>query len=243
MMKKIVVCLDVKDGRVVKGVKGEGFKDAGDPCEAAAYYCGEGADELVFLDITASVENREMMLDVMKKTAEKVSVPFTVGGGIRSVEDARRVVGAGAGRVSVGSAAVKHPELIAEIAKEFPVVAAVDVKDGYVCINGGHTVTERPAVEWAKECERLGACEILLTSFDADGTKAGYDIPLTRAVSDAVDIPVTASGGAGSLEDIYQGLTAGGAEKALVASLVHFRELSVRQIKEYLRGKGLEVVL
>jgi cyclase len=250
-MKKIVVALDVKDGRVVKSVRGVNFKDAGDPAEAAAHYSAAGADEIVLLDIMATVEKRGLFLDLLKKTVKSVSVPLVAAGGIRSVEDAEAIFAAGASKVSVGSAAVKRPALIAELAERFGserTVAAVDVKRGgdgadYVVVDGGHTLTDVEAVGWAVECQKLGAGEILLTSFDADGTKGGYDLTLTRKVADRVSIPVVASGGAGSLEDIYNGLTAGGAQAALVASLFHFEELTVRGVKEYLRGRGLEVMI
>ncbi|MCL2351171.1 MAG: imidazole glycerol phosphate synthase subunit HisF [Firmicutes bacterium] len=246
---KIIPCLDIKDGRVVKGVKFTDLKDARDPAEAAGYYCASGADELVFLDIAATVENRGTLLDVLRRTAAKVTVPLAVGGGIRSAEDAKAVLGAGASKVAVNTAAVRRPALIAELAGEFGserVVAAIDGMRGengkfLVCVNGGGTATDADAAEWAAECERLGAGEILLTSFDADGTKAGYDIEMTRAVADAVKIPVTASGGAGTLEHIYEALTAGGAQNALVASLFHFNELTVRQVKEYLKSRGIAV--
>jgi len=248
-MKKIVVALDVKDGRVVKSVKGVNFKDAGNPAEAAAHYSAAGADEIVLLDIMATVEKRGLFLDLLKKTVEVVNVPLVAAGGIRSVEDAEAILAAGASKVSVGSAAVKRPALIAELAERFgsgKIVTAVDVKRGsdgadYVVVDGGHTLTDVEAVGWAVECQRLGAGEILLTSFDADGTKGGYDLTLTRKVVDRISIPVTASGGAGSLEDIYDGLTEGGAQSALVASLFHFEELTVRGVKEYQRERGLEV--
>jgi len=246
---KIIPCLDIKNGRVVKGINFVNAVDAGDPSEAAEFYCKSGADELVFLDITATVENRGTLLEVLKRTAAKVSVPLCVGGGIRSVEDARLVMSAGANKVSVNSAAIKRPALIDELAAEFKresVVVAIDGKRGkngeyLTCINGGFELTNINAVKWAKECESRGAGEILLTSFDADGTKTGYDIEMTRAVSNAVKIPVTASGGAGTLEHIYDALTKGGAQNALVASLFHFKELTVRQVKEYLKSKGILV--
>jgi cyclase len=248
-VKKIIVALDVKDGRVVKSVKGVNFKDAGDPAEAAAHYSNAGADEIVLLDITATIEKRGLLLDLLRETAERVNVPLVAAGGIRSAEDAGAIFAAGAAKVSVGSAAVKRPALISELASKFgseKIVAAVDVKRGdggrdYVVIDGGHTITEVAAVEWAVECVKLGAGEILLTSFDADGTKAGYDLILTRTVADRVEIPVIASGGAGSLEDIYDGLTVGGAQSALIASLFHFEELTVRGVKEFLTDRGLEV--
>ena len=248
---KIVPCLDMKDGRVVKGVNFVNFKDAGDPAEIAEFYCKEGADELVFLDIAATVEDRGMMLDVLRRTAAKVNIPLAVGGGLRSVADCAAVFEAGASKASVNSAAIKRPELINELVASFGserVVVAIDARRGEngkycTCINGGLTVTEIDAVEWAKEAESRGAGEILLTSFDLDGTKKGYDIEMTRAIADAVNIPVTASGGAGTLEHIYEAVTAGGAKSALVASLFHFRELTIQQVKEYLRDKGIAVRL
>jgi len=246
---KIIPCLDIENGRVVKGINFVNAVDAGDPSQVAEYYSKSGADELVFLDITATVENRGTLLEVIKRTAAKVSVPFAVGGGIRSVEDAKAIFAAGASKVSINSAAIKRPMLIDELAKEFKsqsVVVAIDGKRGkngeyLTCIDGGFKLTDIDAVKWAKECEKRGAGEILLTSFDADGTKQGYDIEMTRAISDAVKIPVTASGGAGSLEHIFDALTKGGAQNALVASLFHFKELTVRQVKEYLRSKGVNV--
>jgi len=247
-MKKIIPCLDIKNGRVVKGVNFTDLKDAGDPAEIAEFYSKSGADEIVFLDITATVEGRGTMLDVIRRTAENVKgrTPIAVGGGIRSVEDAAAVIEAGANKVGVNSAAVKRPELIAELAAKFNVVAAIDGRRAStgnfcVCINGGNELTNIDAIEWAKQCEQLGAGEILLTSFDADGTKAGYDLEMTRAIADAVNIPVTASGGAGSLEHIYEALTVGGAANALVASLFHFNELTIPQVKEYLKSKGVAV--
>jgi cyclase len=248
-VKKIIVALDVKNGRVVKSVKGVNFKDAGDPAEAAAHYSAAGADEIVLLDIMATIEKRGLFLDLLRETVEKVSVPLVAAGGIRSVESAEAILAAGAAKVSVGSAAVKRPALLAELSAKFgreKIVAAVDVKRGpdggdYVVVDGGHTLTDVEAVGWAVECQRLGAGEILLTSFDADGTKGGYDLILTRRVADKVAIPVTASGGAGSLEDIYDGLTVGGAKAALVASLFHFEELTVRDVKEFLKDRGLAV--
>jgi len=241
--------MDMKDGRVVKGVNFVDLKDAGDPAEIAAFYSKSGADELTFLDIAATVENRGTMLEVLRRTAEKVSIPLAVGGGIRSVDDAARVIEAGASKVSVNSSAVARPALIGELAAKFgqkSVIVAIDGKRGMdgklcACVKGGTQLTEIDIVEWAIECEKQGAGEILLTSYDADGTKAGYDLEMTRAVADAVKIAVTASGGAGSLEHIYDALTVGGARNALVASLFHFNVLTVRQVKEYLRDKGINV--
>jgi len=246
---KIIPCLDIKDGRVVKGVKFTELRDAGDPAEIAEFYSNAGADEVVFLDIAATVEGRGTMLEVIRKASAKVNCPITVGGGIRSIEDARAVIAAGASKVGVNSAAVKRPQLICEIAAEFDVVVAIDSKrseDGkyLVCTDGGFKLTNLDAVAWARQCSELGAKEILLTSFDEDGTKSGYDLEMTRAVADAVSskgVPVTASGGAGSLEHIYAALTVGGASNALVASLFHFNELTIPQVKAYLKEKGVKV--
>jgi cyclase len=248
---KIIPCLDIKNGRVVKGINFENLKDAGDPSEIAQHYSEAGADEVVFLDITATVEGRGTMLDVIRRTSESVrgKTPIAVGGGIRSVADAKAVIEAGADKVGVNSAAVNRPELIRELAQAIGsenVIAAIDGKRGqdgkfYVCINGGKTLTDLDAVEWAKQCEVLGAGEILLTSFDADGTKAGYDLEMTRAIADSVSIPITASGGAGTLEHIYEALTKGGAANALVASLFHFNELTIPQVKSYLKEKGVKI--
>ena len=249
MYCKIIPCLDIKDGRVVKGVNFADLKDAGDPAQIAEAYSKSGADEVVFLDITATVEERGTMLDVIKRTAANVTIPITVGGGIRSVEDARAVMEAGANKVGVNSAAVANPDLINELAAAFGsenVVAAIDGKRApsgkyCVCVNGGLQTTSIDAIEWAVECEKRGAGEILLTSFDADGTKAGYDLEMTAAIAEAVSIPVTASGGAGSLEDIYMALTVGKAKNALVASLFHFGELTIKQVKDYLKDRGIAV--
>lgn len=248
---KIIPCLDVKDGRVVKGVNFVDFKDAGDPAEVAEYYCKAGADELVFLDIAATTENRATMVDILKRTAERVNIPLSVGGGIRSVADFERVFAAGADKCSINSAAVNNPDLINEASGKFGkerVIVAIDAqrnnKGGYdVCINGGFYNTYMDAVEWAKEVEKRGAGEILLTSVDFDGTKKGYDIAMTKAISSAVSIPVTASGGAGTLEHIYEAVTEGGASAALAASLFHFRELEIMQVKQYLKDKGVNVNL
>jgi len=247
--KRIIPCLDVKNGRVVKGVNFVDFKDAGDPVEAAEFYNSAGADELVFLDIAATFEGRDTMIDVVKRTAAKVTIPLTVGGGIRTVDDIRRILDAGAEKISINSAAIKRPELIDEAAGEFGserIVVAIDgarrVGGGFdVVINGGNLKTEIDAIEWAQEVFRRGAGEILLTSMDGDGTKSGYDIELTKAVSSAVPIPVIASGGAGTLEHFYEALTEGGADGALAASLFHFKELEIKQVKEYLHSKGIVV--
>ena len=247
--KRIIPCLDVKGGRVVKGTNFVGLRDAGDPVELAATYDLEGADELVFLDITASVEERKAMLDVINKTAGEVFMPLTVGGGISTVDDIRNALRAGADKTSVNSAAVKNPQLIAEGAKLFGsqcIVLAIDARrcgeDKWeVYVHGGRTPTGIDAVEWAKQGVALGAGEILLTSMDADGTKNGYDIPLTKAVSEAVNVPVIASGGAGKLEDFYEVLAEGGADAVLAASVFHYKTFTIQQVKEYLRDRGIEV--
>ena len=249
--KRIIPCLDVKDGRVVKGTNFVSLRDAGDPVELASLYEKEQADELVFLDITASLEKRKSMVDVIERTAREVFMPLTVGGGITSIEDMRAVLMAGADKTSLNSAAVKNPDLIRQGAEAFGnqcVVLAVDAKkrgenSWEVYIQGGHTPTGLDVLEWVKRAVDLGAGEILLTSMDADGTKDGFDIPLTRAVADAVPVPVIASGGAGSLDDFYKVLTAGGADAALAASVFHYGTFTVRQVKEYLRSKGVEVRL
>ena len=249
--KRIIPCLDVKDGRVVKGTNFVSLRDAGDPVELASLYEKEQADELVFLDITASLEKRKSLVDVIERTAREVFMPLTVGGGITSIEDMRAVLMAGADKTSLNSAAVKNPDLIRQGAEAFGnqcVVLAVDAKkrgenSWEVYIHGGHTPTGLDVLEWVKRAVDLGAGEILLTSMDADGTKDGFDIPLTRAVADAVPVPVIASGGAGSLDDFYKVLTAGGADAALAASVFHYGTFTVRQVKEYLRSKGVEVRL
>lgn len=249
LTKRIIPCLDVHDGRVVKGVNFVNLKDAGDPVEIAKAYDKAGADELVFLDITASNDARNIILNLVYKTAEQVFIPFTVGGGIRTVEDFREILMAGADKISVNSAAIKRPELISEAAYKFGsqcVVVAIDAKrreDGSfsVFLNGGRIDTGLDAIEWAKKCSMLGAGEILLTSMDADGTKAGYDLELTRAVSDAVNIPVIASGGAGNLMHFKEALTLGGADAALAASLFHYRELTIEGVKNYLHSEGIPV--
>lgn len=249
--KRIIPCLDVKDGRVVKGINFVDLQDAGDPVEAAAAYDKAGADELVFLDITASSDNRATVVDMVRKVAEKVFIPFTVGGGIRTVEDFRMLLREGADKIAVNSAAIMNPSLIAEAADKFGsqcVVVAIDAKrcaDGsfHIYKNGGRIDMGIDAIEWAVKAERLGAGEILLTSMDYDGTKAGYDIPLTKAVSQAVRIPVIASGGAGSEAHFYEALTTGGAQAVLAASLFHYKELEVKALKEYLRNRGVSVRL
>ena len=248
LAKRIIPCLDVKEGRVVKGVKFVGLRDAGDPVELALVYDKEGADELVFLDITASFEKRDIMLDVVSRTAEQLFIPFTVGGGIYDLEMITKILKAGADKVSINTSAVRNPDLIKEAAARFGnqcIVVAIDAKSKgqkwEVYIEGGRTPTGLDAVEWARKVADLGAGEILLTSMDRDGTKLGYDLELTSAVSSAVNIPVIASGGAGTLEHIYEALTTGGAEAALLASLLHYRELTIKQIKDYLETRGIVI--
>ncbi len=250
--KRIIPCLDVKDGRVVKGVNFVNFKDAGDPAEVAAAYDKAGADEVVFLDITASADSRSTQLDWVRKVASRVFIPFTVGGGIRTVGDFKLLLREGADKISVNSAAIMNPRLIADAADKFGsqcVVVAIDAKkraDGTgwnIYKNGGRVDMGMDAVEWARTAQELGAGEILLTSMDGDGTKAGYDLALTRAVAEAVTIPVIASGGAGTMEHFYEAFTEGKAEAALAASLFHYKELEIRQVKEYLRKKGISVRL
>jgi cyclase len=249
LTKRIIPCLDVKDGRVVKGVKFVNLRDAGDPVEAALAYDAQGADELVFLDITASHENRDTMLDVVRRTAEGIYMPLTVGGGIRSVDDVRRLLRAGADKVSLNTAALARPEVIREAAERFGsqcIVVAIDARregEGRwgVYTHGGRRATGRDAVTWAREATTLGAGEILLTSMDRDGTKDGYDLELTRAIGRAVSVPVIASGGAGSLEHFYEALVEGGADAALAASLFHFGIHTIAEAKAYLRERGVEV--
>ena len=248
--KRIIPCLDVHGGRVVKGVNFVNLRDAGDPVEIAGAYDRAGADELVFLDITASSDARKTVVDMVRRVAEKVFIPFTVGGGIRTVEDFRAILREGADKISVNSAAINTPRLIADAADKFGsqcVVVAIDAKrrsdkSGWnVYKNGGRIDTGLDVLEWAQKAQKLGAGEILLTSMDCDGTKAGYDIELTRAVSDLVPIPVIASGGAGTLEHFREALTEGGADAALAASLFHYKELEIAQVKEYLKEKGVPV--
>ncbi len=249
LAKRIIPCLDVNKGRVVKGVRFVNLIDAGDPVEAAKAYDEAGADELVFLDITASAEDRDIILDVVKKTAETVFMPLTVGGGVRSLEDIRKLLESGADKVSINTAAVKEPILVEEAAKRFgssTIVVAIDAKKvgenrWEVYIHGGRTATGIDAVNWAKAVESLGAGEILLTSMDKDGTKSGYDIELTRAISEAVSIPVIASGGAGKKEHFYEAFTEGKADAALAASLFHFKELTIEEVKSYLKERGITV--
>ena len=254
LTRRIIPCLDVKDGRVVKGVQFLELRDAGDPVEAAEAYDKQGADELTFLDITASHENRDTIVDVVRRTAERVFMPLTVGGGIRTCDDIRRMLNAGADKVSINTAAVHRPEFVREAAERFGsqcIVVAIDARrvpgsdplKWEVYTHGGRNGTGIDAVEWAARMESYGAGEILLTSMDQDGTKDGYDIPLTRAISDRVGIPVIASGGVGNLEHIREGLVEGGASAALAASIFHFREYTIRECKEYLHTHGVPVRL
>jgi cyclase len=254
---RIIPCLDVKDGRVVKGVNFLGLRDAGDPVEIAQRYDEEGADELTFLDITASHERRRIILDVVARTAETVFMPLTVGGGVRELQDVRDLLNAGADKVAMNTAAVENPDAVRAACERFGsqcIVVAIDAKRvapsaqgsaaaWEVYTHGGRTPTGLDAVEWARRMEQAGAGEILLTSMDRDGTKLGYDIELTRAVVDAVRVPVIASGGVGTLDHIYDGVTRGGATAALAASIFHYREYSIRQCKEYLARRGVPVRL
>ncbi|GCE16463.1 imidazole glycerol phosphate synthase subunit HisF [Dictyobacter kobayashii] len=251
LTKRIIPCLDVMNGRVVKGVSFVNLRDAGDPVELAKLYNQEGADEVTFLDITASYEGRATMLDVVRRTAEQVFIPVTVGGGIRSVEDIRATLGAGADKTSVNTAAVQNPQLIKAGSEQFGaqcIVLAIDARSnpampsGYeVYVHGGRTPTGLDVLEWAQRGVELGAGEILLTSMDRDGTKSGYDIDLNAKVSSAVTVPVIASGGVGTLEHMYEGLTKGGADAVLAASIFHFGEFRVRDVKHYLQAKGVVV--
>jgi cyclase len=255
LCKRLIPCLDVKDGRVVKGVRFVDLRDAGDPVEAAQAYDAQGADELVFLDITASHEKRAIMLDVVRRTAEGIYMPLTVGGGVRALEDIRVLLRAGADKVSVNTAALERPELVWEAARAFGsqcIVVAIDAKregpagDGTrwgVYTHGGRRPSGRDAVEWVRQVEELGAGEILLTSMDRDGTGAGYDLELTRAVSDAVSVPLIASGGAGTLEHLREGVVYGKADAVLVASLFHFGSHTIAEAKAYLRDRGVAVRL
>jgi cyclase len=278
LAKRIIPCLDVKDGRVVKGVSFLNLRDAGDPVDNALYYDSEGADELVFLDITASHEKRKIILDVVEKTANDVFMPLTVGGGIRNLDDIRNLLNAGCDKVSINTAAVQDPYFISRASERFGtqcIVVAIDAKrvteamteasgEGWfsddslkgvvlslpahdltwaLSTHGGRKMKLIDAVEWAKKMEALGAGEVLLTSMDRDGTKVGYDIELTRAISEAVSVPVIASGGAGNLEHLYEGLSGGKADAVLAASIFHYREYSIRQAKEYLKSKGVSVRL
>jgi cyclase len=256
LAKRIIPCLDIKDGRVVKGIQYVNLRDAGDPVEQAQVYDAERADELVFLDITASHERRDIVIDMVRRVADEVFIPFTVGGGIRTADDIRQILKAGADKTSVNSAAVRRPEVIAEGAKRFGsqcIVVAIDAKRAThhasrityhaweVYIDGGRVATGLDAVAWARQVEELGAGEILLTSMDCDGTQDGYEIELTRAVAEAVSIPVIASGGAGTPEHFHQALTEGKADAALAASLFHYKQLSIGQVKDYLTQRGVPV--
>ncbi len=255
LAKRIIPCLDVKEGRVVKGVNFVGLRDAGDPVEVAQRYDTERADELCFLDITASHERRRIILDVVARTAETVFMPLTVGGGVRALQDVRDLLNAGADKVSINTAAVQDPEFVRAAAEKFGsqcIVVAIDAKQRAgppesgglrweVFTHGGRTPTGLDAIEWARRMESYGAGEILLTSMDRDGTKAGYDIPLTRAIAEAVGVPVIASGGVGTLVHIYEGLTAGGATAALAASIFHYREFTISECKQYLAERGVAV--
>jgi len=249
LAKRIIPCLDVHAGRVVKGVNFVDLRDAGDPVELAAFYDSEGADELVFLDITASSEDRSIIFDVARRTAEQVFIPFTVGGGLRNIEDIRKMLKAGADKISLNTAAVKTPSLITEGADKFGcqcIVVAIDARQiegekWEVVINGGRTPTGLDAVEWACQVESLGAGEILLTSMDKDGTRNGYDLPLTRTIGEAVRIPVIASGGAGNLEHLYEAVTQGKADAVLVASIFHYGDYRVAEAKKYLADRGVAV--
>jgi imidazole glycerol-phosphate synthase subunit HisF len=249
LAKRIIPCLDVKDGKVVKGVHFENLRDAGDPVDNAAFYSAEGADELVFLDISATIEGRRTMRDIVRGVAAQVSIPFTVGGGIRTVEDILALLQCGADKVSINTRAVTNPAIIGEGAKKLGsqcIVVAIDAKETApgtwkVYVESGKTPTDLDAVEWAKRVEDLGAGEILLTSIDADGTQKGYDIRLTRRIAERVKIPVIASGGAGSLDHLYDVLSEGKASAVLMASLLHFRVFTIAQIKEFLDGRGIVV--
>ncbi|KLU65426.1 imidazole glycerol phosphate synthase subunit HisF [Desulfosporosinus acididurans] len=249
LSKRIIPCLDVHDGRVVKGTNFVQLRDAGDPVELAALYDQEGADELVFLDITASSDKRETMVDVVRRTAEQVFIPFTIGGGLRTIEDIRKMLRAGADKVSLNTSAVQNPRLIEEGAYAFGsqcIVVAIDARSTVpgkweVYIHGGRTPTGKDVLEWAEEAEKLGAGEILLTSMDRDGTKAGYELDLTRAVSRAVSLPVIASGGVGTLEHLAEGLTLGEADAVLAASIFHYKEYSINEAKRYLAERGILV--
>jgi cyclase len=249
LAKRIIPCLDVKDGRVVKGINFVNLRDAGDPVENAKIYNDEGADELVFLDITASHEQRKTMVDVVSRVAEQVFMPFTVGGGINSNEDIRDLLNAGCDKISINTSAVERPDFVKKASEKFGtqcIVIAIDAKripDGSweVYVRGGREATGKDVVEWARQAESLGAGEILLTSMDCDGTKNGYDVELTRAVSETVSIPVIASGGCGNLEHFREALTDGKADAVLAASVFHFKEFSIKEVKDYLRDKGVPV--
>lgn len=250
---KVMPCLDMKDGQVVKGVHFVDLRVAGDPVENARFYQEEGADELAMLDIAATLESRKTRIEWVKAVSSVIQIPLTVGGGINSIEDIEQVLGAGAAKVSMNSAAVKSPSLVEEASKRFGqerIVVAIDAREnaamasGFeIVVSGGTRAVGKDAVEWARQCENLGAGTILPTSMDGDGTLAGYDIPFTRAISDAVRLPVIASGGAGKLEHFYEAVVDGGADVVLAASVFHFRTFSIRQVKAYLKGRGIDVVL
>ncbi|NOU84383.1 imidazole glycerol phosphate synthase subunit HisF [Paenibacillus sp. LMG 31460] len=250
LAKRIIPCLDVKDGRVVKGVNFVNLRDAGDPVELAAIYDREGADELVFLDISASVEGRATMVEVVRQTAGEITIPFTVGGGISSVDDMKRLLRAGADKIGINTAAVRNPQLVSDGARKFGsqcIVVAIDAKfnaewgEWEVFTHGGRNATGIKTLEWAKRMEELGAGEILLTSMDADGTKDGFDLKLTRAVSELLTIPVIASGGAGKAEHFYDVFTEGKADAGLAATIFHYKELTIQGVKDDLKGKGVEI--
>ncbi|WP_068777206.1 imidazole glycerol phosphate synthase subunit HisF [Paenibacillus sp. FJAT-26967] len=250
LAKRIVPCLDVKDGRVVKGVNFVNLRDAGDPVELASIYDREGADELVFLDISASVEGRATMVEVVKKTAGEITIPFTVGGGISNTEDMKRLLRAGADKIGINTAAVLNPQLVSDGARRFGsqcIVVAVDAKyneawgEWEVYTHGGRNASGIKVLQWVKQMESMGAGELLLTSMDADGTKDGFDLPLTKAVTDSVRIPVIASGGAGNEEHFYDVFTKGGADAGLAATIFHYKELTVQSVKDSLKHKGVEI--
>lgn len=248
LTKRIIPCLDIKDGRTVKGVNFVGLRDAGDPVVLAAAYAAQGADELTFLDITATVEHRDTMAELARKVAREINIPFTIGGGIRSVEDVRRLLQAGADKISINSAAVRRPELVNELAQEFGsqcVVVAIDVNqhegEWFVYTHGGRQRTDKKALDWALEVAARGAGEILLTSMTSDGTKAGFSLEITRLISESVNIPVIASGGAGSEEHFVEAFEEGKADAALAASIFHFGEIPIPQLKSYLKNRGLPI--
>jgi len=248
LAKRIIPCLDVKDGRVVKGIHFVNLRDAGDPVECGLRYSEEGADELVFLDITASSDRRNIVSEMVRRVADTINIPFTVGGGLRNVDDIQEILRSGADKISLNTSAIEEPELVRKAAERFGsqcIVVAIDARreasGAKVYTHGGRVRTERDAVEWAKTVAELGAGEILLTSMDADGTKSGYDLALTRLVSEAVQIPVIASGGAGCLEHLLRGLTEGAASAVLAASIFHFREITMAETKSYLRERGVVV--
>jgi len=250
LAKRIIPCLDVKNGRVVKGTQFVDLKDAGDPVENAMAYDQQGADEIAFLDITASYEKRDILIDIVRRTAEEIFIPLTVGGGVRSLEDVRKLLKAGADKVSINTAAVKDPQFVEKASKRFGsqcIVIAIDAKrkgeSWEIYTHGGRTHTDIDAVLWAKRMEEMGAGEILLTSMDRDGTKYGYDIELTRTISEQVGIPVIASGGVGTLQHLYEGLILGKASAVLAASIFHYREYTISQVKSYLKERGVTVRL